>query len=80
MINSKEIAIGAFGRRLRGRKDPAIAIKAMARKLAILYWRLMVKGVNFVERGIQAFEEQIAANKLKTIMKLAKELNSQVAN
>lgn len=80
LINSKEIAIGAFGRRLRGRKGPAIAIKAMARKLAILYWRLMVKGVDFVERGVQAYEEQIAANKLKTVMKLSKELNLQIAN
>lgn len=80
LINSKEIAIGAFGRRLRGRKGPAIAIKAMARKLAILYWRLMVKGVDFVERGVQAYEEQIAVNKFKTVMKLAKELNLQIAN
>lgn len=80
LINSKEIAIGAFGRRLRGRKGPATAIKAMARKLAILYWRLMVKGVDFVERGVQAYEEQIAANKFKTVMKLAKELNLQIAN
>lgn len=80
LINSKEIAIGAFGRRLRGRKGPAIAIKAMARKIAVLYWRMMVKGVEFTERGVIAYEEQIAANKLKTVIKLAKELNLQITN
>ena len=37
LINSKNIAIGSFGRRLRGRKGPSIAIKAMARKVAVLY-------------------------------------------
>lgn len=79
LINSKDIAIGAFGRRLRGRKGPAIAIKAMARKIAIIYWRLMVKGVDFVERGVKSYEEQIAANKLRTVLKLANELNLHIA-
>lgn len=75
LINSKTIAIGAFGRRLRGRKGPRIAIKAMARKIAILYWRMMVKGVDFVEQGISNYEEQLIATKVKTLNRLVKELN-----
>lgn len=75
LINSKTIAIGAFGRRLRGRKGPGIAIKAMARKLAILYWRTMVKGLDYVEQGINNYEEQLLARKFNTLNKLAKELN-----
>ena len=47
----------------------------MARKIAILYWRMMVKGVDFVEQGIAHYEEQLIANKLKTLNRLAKELN-----
>lgn len=47
LINSRNIAVGAFGRRLRGRRGSAIGIKAMARKIAILYWRVMVKGLKF---------------------------------
>jgi len=74
LINSKTIAIGAFGRRIRGRKGPRIAIKAMARKIAILYWRIMVKGIEYVEQGIIKYEEQILANKIKTLNKLTKEL------
>lgn len=78
LINSKDIAIGSFGRRLRGRKGPSIAIKAMARKLAVLYWRVMVKGLNYVEQGIKNYDEQLLANKMKTFNKLAKELEIQI--
>jgi len=78
LINSKSIAIGSFGRRLRGRKGPGIAIKAMARKIAILYWRVMVKGLDFAEQGINKYEEQILANKLKYINKFAKEHNYKI--
>ena len=58
---------GAFGRRLRGRKGPKISIKAMARKLASLYWRVNVKGIDYVERGIKNYEEQLMANKVKSL-------------
>jgi transposase len=78
LINSKDIAIGAFGRRLRGRKGPGIAIKAMARKIAILYWRVMVKGIDYAEQGINTYEEQMMVRKLKSLNKLAKELNYQI--
>ncbi|QKJ32531.1 hypothetical protein HQ865_23130 [Mucilaginibacter mali] len=37
LLNSKYIGWGAFARRLRGRKGPAVAIKATARKLAAQY-------------------------------------------
>jgi len=80
LINSKDIAIGSFGRRLRGRKGPRIAIKAMARKLAVLYWRAMAKGLDYAEQGIQLYEEQIMINKMRTVNKLAKELNLEVIN
>jgi transposase len=75
LINSKDIALGAFGRRLRGKKGPRIAIKAMARKLAALYYRVMEKGVDYAEKGIQNYEEQLMINKMKTLNRLAKELN-----
>lgn len=78
LINSKNIAIGAFGRRLRGRKGPAIAIKAMARKLAVIYWRMMIKGIDYVEHGVKMYEQQIAANKLKVFMRLANELKVEI--
>lgn len=78
LINSKQIAIGAFGRRLRSRKGPKVAIKAMARKLAILYWRLIVKGKDYMERGVEHYQSQLRKNKEKALVRLAKELNVQL--
>ena len=78
LINSKDIAIGSFGRRLRGRKGPKIAIKAMARKIAVLYYRVMVNGLEYAEKGIQHYEQQIILNKMKTVNRLAKELNLNI--
>ena len=51
IINSKNIALGSFGRRLRGRKGPKIAIKAMARKLASLYWRVNAKDLIMLKKA-----------------------------
>ena len=50
----------------------------MARKLAELYWRVMVKGVEFTEHGIRKYEEQLLAQKHKSVQRLAKELNLQL--
>ena len=51
----------------------------MARKLAVLYWRVMVKGLDYAEKGIKQYEEQLMFNKIKMVNKLAKELNLDVA-
>jgi len=75
LLNSKYIGWGAFARRLRGRKGPAIAIKATARKLAAQYWRLIVKGTEFVERGMEAYENILKEQKQRRLEKLAFELN-----
>jgi transposase len=80
LLTSKSIALGAFGRRLRARKGSSIAIKSVARKLAELYWRIMVKGMAFVEEGIKKYEERLLVQKHKSLERLAKELNMQIAH
>jgi hypothetical protein len=42
-LNSKNIALGDFARKLRAKRGPAIAIKSTARKLAELYYKLFTK-------------------------------------
>lgn len=74
ILNSKNIALGAFGRRIRARKGPAVAIKAVARKLAEQYWRLHVKGSEYVEKGIEHYNQQLQNNKLLAYKRLDKEL------
>ena len=78
LMNSKYIAIGSFMRKLRGRKDSAIAIKAGARKLAIAYYNALTKGTAYVEQGIKQYEEQIKKRELMALKKLAKKYNLQL--
>lgn len=71
LINSKYIAIGAFIRRIRGRKDSKIAIKAGARKLAIAFYNLLTKGAAYVEKGIKQYDELLKEKERKLLNKLA---------
>src|SRR5690606_4991217 len=68
LIESKKIALGAFGRRLKAKRGPGIAVKSTARKLAVLYWRLMVKGLDYTEKGIKLYEEKINLQKEKWLL------------
>ncbi len=79
ILNSKKIALGVFGRKIRSRKGGLIAVKAVARKLAVLYWKLFVKGLSYVEKGIENYERQIIKNKQRTVTRMAKELGMVVS-
>ena len=39
----------------------------------------MVKGVEYTEIGIKKYEENLITNKMKTLNRLAKELNYEIA-
>jgi transposase len=78
LLASKYIAIGSFMRRLRARKDSAIAIKAGARKLAIAYYNALTKGIDYVERGTKQYEEKIKQKERASLAKLAEKYNLQL--
>lgn len=78
LLNSKHIALGAFGRKIRAKKGGLVAIKAVARKLAELYWKLFVKGLGYIENGIQKYQEKMLLNKQKSVRKMARELGLEV--
>ncbi|MFK7972188.1 MAG: IS110 family transposase [Bacteroidia bacterium] len=74
LLNSKNHALGAFGRRIRSRKGPQIAIKALARKLAVIFYRAMTKGIEYVEKGIETYQKNYEELKLKYLQKQAEKL------
>jgi transposase len=78
LIESKKIALGSFGRRIKSKRGPGIAVKATARKLAVLYWRLMVKGLDYTEKGIKAYEEKMKLQKERWLQKTANDLGYQL--
>jgi hypothetical protein len=78
LINNKNSAIGEFGRRIRSRKGGTVAIKAMARKLGILYWKLFMEGIDYVKESAENYRKKLRERKQKNLRKLAKELNVQI--
>ena len=78
LVRSKTIALGAFYRRMAARRGKAVANKALARKLAAWFWRVMVKGDDYVEQGIAHYEEQIRRGKERALRRLASELGQRL--
>jgi len=74
LARSKNCALGAFYRRLKAKRGAAVAIVATARKLAALYWRLMDKGVAYVEEGVARYQQRYQAHQERTLQRLAHQL------
>lgn len=72
LVNSKHNAIGAFYRRIQFKKGKLTAMKASARKLATLYYNVMTKGMEYVEYGIQQYEQKIKEQRVKSLQRQAK--------
>jgi transposase len=72
ITKSKHLALGAAYRRLRAKKGSAVAIVAIARKLATLYYNLFTKGLDYVEEGVQRYEEKYRQQTLRYLEKTAK--------
>ena len=51
---------------------------ALARKLAAWYWRVMVKGDDYVEKGLANYDAQVLQTKQRALNRLAKELGQQL--
>lgn len=75
LLNSKYIAIGAYMRRVRGKKDSKVAVKAGARKLAIAFYNLLTKGTAYVEQGVKKYDEQLQQREKLYLKKLADKHN-----
>lgn len=78
LMTSQKPGIGAFARRIRAKRGPGIAVKATARKLAELYYRMFAHGMEYVEQGVKKYEEGQRVQQIKFLMKKASELNMQL--
>jgi len=72
---SVDKALGGFYRRLKGRRGGLVANLALARKLAEMFWRLMVHGRTYVEQGLKKYEEKVAKTEQRLLEKLARKYN-----
>jgi transposase len=80
LMNSKNIAIGAFMRKIRAKKGGPIAVKAGARKIASAYYYILTKGTEYVEQGIKKYEAKIKANEVKLLTLLAGKHNYKLVD
>lgn len=78
LLTSKHLALGSFGRRIRAKRGSGVAIKAIARKIACYYYRVMTKGEAFVEQGIAHYEEILKERQKQYLEKMAVKLNMQL--
>ncbi|CAN7777502.1 hypothetical protein LJR290_007894 [Variovorax sp. LjRoot290] len=59
--------MGGFYRRMAARRGGLVANIALARKLAALFWRVMVKGMHYVEQGLQQYEAKVLQTKQRSL-------------
>jgi transposase len=71
-------ALGAFYRRIRARSGPAIAVKATAHKIAVIFYRMMRYGQAYVERGVEEYERNVKEHQLKNLQRRAAQLGFTV--
>jgi transposase len=70
--------LGAQYRRLRTRLGAPKAITAMARKLACLFYRLIKRGQQYVDKGTEYYEAKYREQQIRSLAKRAQKLGLQL--
>ena len=78
LARSKDIALGGFYLRMAARRGGLVANIALARKLATLFWRVMVKGMDCVEQGLAHYEAMVLETKQRAPRRLAAQLGQKL--
>lgn len=71
LVQSVDKGLGGFVRRISRRKGGLVAIKALARKLAELYYRVLRYGLEYAERGLREYEQRYEESQRRLLAKLA---------
>jgi transposase len=77
-LRASQSYLGAKFRRLRARLGPPRAITAMARTLAVLFYRMLKFGQSYVDRGTEFYEQRQREQQLQYLNKKAAQLGLQV--
>jgi transposase len=71
LVKTVDKALGAFYRRLAARKGGLVAMKALAAKLAEMFYRVLRYGLDYAERGVRKYQEKYAESQRRLLAKLA---------
>ncbi len=73
-MQRSKTALGAAFRRIARHKGAAVAVFAIARKLAQLIYRLLRFGQDYIDIGDAAYEERFRVRRLSSMAQAAKQL------
>lgn len=73
-LHGSKSALGAQFRKLKARKGPKVAVKAMARKIAIIIYHMVTKQVPFNSETEKDFEKNFEKQLLKKLTKQAQRI------
>ncbi|MFU8780396.1 MAG: IS110 family transposase, partial [Kiritimatiellia bacterium] len=77
-LERSKTALGAQFRRTSRRKGKAVAVFALARKLATLIYRMLRYGQAYVDQGAEAYEEQFKERRLQAMISSAKQMGYEL--
>lgn len=73
-LSRSQTFLGAFFRRIKAKHGAAKAITATARKIAVIFYQMIKEGEEYVEVGMQQYEEQYQERLVKGMQKRASDL------
>lgn len=71
-LHNSQTPLGSFYRRLSHLKGSPTAIKAVARKLAVIFYKMMVEGVEFVKHSLEYYESKYKEQIINSLYRKAK--------
>jgi transposase len=77
-LSRMDTALGSFKRRLAGRAGKGKALVATARKLAVLFYKMMSEPFTWNQQGSEAYEQQMRERQVKRLIKKAEGLGLTV--
>lgn len=73
-LRKSDSALGAYLRRLQRKLGPPKAIKATAYKIARLYYRLVTRGIAYVDQGSEVYEARFRTQQIHALKRRASAL------
>jgi len=77
-LHRSKTALGAYYRRMKGRLGPAKAITATAHKLAILIYRMLKYGMDYVDQGQERYEQQYQERIIQMTIRRVKKMGYEL--
>jgi transposase len=78
LANAKKTWLAGVYRRLRSLRGAKAALKAVARLLAVLFYRAATKGWQYVEQGLEQYEQKYRFQQQRRLQRLARDLGMVV--